>query len=243
MISICIATYNGEEFIEQQLNSILPQLSDNDEIIISDDCSSDNTINIIKQISDPRIKIFRHLKVPCGTTSAYVTKNFENALLNVRGEYVFLSDQDDIWFHNKIKIMLDYLQNYDMVISDAYITDKQLNLLHTTRFFPGCGQTKNLLKAYISTHPFQGSCMAFKRRVLDMALPFPRKVSSHDTWLGYIATTFFKVRLIPEQLMYYRRHENVVSITGKRSHKALVKKVGNRLRYLTLVLLRGIGII
>ena len=89
MISVCIATYNGEHYINQQLKSILSQLSYNDEIIISDDSSNDKTINIIESFNDKRIKLLKYQKY---FNPIY---NFENTLKNVSGDYIFLSDQDD----------------------------------------------------------------------------------------------------------------------------------------------------
>ncbi len=243
MISVCLATYNGLKFIKAQLESILVQLSDKDEIIVSDDQSTDETLDIIRSINDDRIKIYCHDKEFCSSSSAFVTKNFENALSHAKGDIIFLSDQDDVWLPNKVEIMTKYLENYDMVISDAYITDNRLNILYDTRFYSGCSQTKNLLKAYISTHPYQGSCMAFKKRILAKALPFPKGVTSHDTWLGYIGSTFYKVKLIPEKLMFYRRHDSVVSITGEKSGKPILVKVRNRFKYLILLIMRGCGII
>ena len=111
MISICVLTYNGEKFVKQQLLSILQQLKDEDEVIISDDCSSDSTISIIKSLNDKRIRIFHHERIACGykgtmKTCYLVGKNAENALQHARGEYIFLADQDDVWLRNKVEIFL-----------------------------------------------------------------------------------------------------------------------------------------
>lgn len=95
MISVCMATYNGEEYIKEQLESILCQLGEMDEIIISDDGSTDNTLNIIESYNDSRIKI--HIN----TGKHGFVYNFENALQKAKGEYIFLSDQDDIWLPEK----------------------------------------------------------------------------------------------------------------------------------------------
>ena len=103
MNSICIATYNGEKYIHQQLTSILSQINIDDEVIISDDDSTDNTIEIIKSLNDKRIKIihggFHHFKW-----------HFANALQHSKGEYIFLSDQDDIWVEGKYQACLNKLQ-------------------------------------------------------------------------------------------------------------------------------------
>ena len=102
MISVCIATYNGEKYIKEQLDSILPQLKKLDEIIISDDKSKDKTLKIIKTLNDSRIKIFTNPKKG-------LISNFENAITKSSGDYIFLSDQDDIWHENKIQFYLTVL--------------------------------------------------------------------------------------------------------------------------------------
>ncbi|MEM7184509.1 MAG: glycosyltransferase, partial [Spirochaetota bacterium] len=112
MISVCIATFNGEKYIHEQLVSILQQLGTNDEIIISDDSSTDNTIKMIHAINDKRIKIYHNnVRNPI--------QNFENALRKAQGKYIFLSDQDDIWLETKISITIEHLQKYDLVVHDA----------------------------------------------------------------------------------------------------------------------------
>ena len=99
MISICIATFNGEHYIKDQLLSILPQLTVHDEVIISDDNSSDKTIKIIEEFNDLRIKIYYNNPLKKGYSN-----NFENALSKSNQQLIFLCDQDDIWFNNKIQI-------------------------------------------------------------------------------------------------------------------------------------------
>lgn len=123
MISVCIATYNGERFIREQISSIINQLGNEDEIIISDNGSTDSTIDIIKEIDDKRIKLIK------GPKKKSPTSNFENALMHAKGEYIFLSDQDDVWKDNKISICMQYLKHYDCVISDAEMVDENLNII------------------------------------------------------------------------------------------------------------------
>ena len=96
MISVCIATYNGERFIREQIDSILRQLSSDDEIIVSDDGSTDDTISIINSIDDKRIRIIE------GPRKHSPTHNFECAMKEAKGYYIFLADQDDVWKPNKV---------------------------------------------------------------------------------------------------------------------------------------------
>ena len=122
MISVCIATYNGGKYISKQIVSILNQLSDSDEIIVSDDGSKDDTINIIESLCDSRIKSYKN------TGKHGVVPNFENALSKAKGDIIFFSDQDDIWADNKVQIMVRELQNADFVVHDALIMDKDDNV-------------------------------------------------------------------------------------------------------------------
>ena len=115
MISVCIATYNGEKYILEQILSILPQLKENDEIIVSDDSSTDTTLEIIKNINDKRIQIFKN------TGNHGVNSNFDNALKRAHGEYIFLSDQDDVWLPGKVDRCLAELRTADLIMHDATI--------------------------------------------------------------------------------------------------------------------------
>ena len=128
MISVCMATYNGERFIKEQIDQILPQLSQDDELIISDDGSTDRTLEIIASYKDERIKVFHHQKkgnkyYPT-LSLCYSTSNFENALQQAKGDYIFLSDQDDIWEKNKVKICVELLRNYDYVIHNFSVINE-----------------------------------------------------------------------------------------------------------------------
>lgn len=234
MISVCMATHNGEEYIKEQVESILKQLSEDDELIISDDGSIDSTLDIIKSFEDCRIKVYPQ-KSPKGLHGhEYATLNFENALAHAKGNFVFLSDQDDVWAGNKVSTCMKYLQEYDYVVSDAYVTDSELNVVSDTRFTKEEKVHFNKYLAVVLSTPYQGSCAAFNRRVLDKALPFPKGIQSHDRWIGNVAAFYFRYRIIPEKLIYYRRHEGVTSSalgSNKRS-AGLLKTIGYKLGYI-----------
>lgn len=206
MVSVCIATYNGENYIYQQLESILKQIGDGDEIIISDDSSTDRTLEIIASFNDERIKIFGNQKFKNPIF------NFENALNHAKGDIIFLSDQDDIWHEDKVEKMVNSLQEADMVVCDCVFVDNDGKVLIDSYFDlvnSSAGVIKNLRK-----NTYFGCCMAFKKEILKKALPFPKNIPMHDIWLGFVSDMFFKSVFLNEKLIYYRKHNNNASIAS-----------------------------
>ena len=210
MISVCVATYNGEKFIREQIESILCQLSSDDEIIVSDDGSTDGTIVIINCIGDKRIRIIE------GPRKHSPTFNFENALKEAKGDYIFLADQDDVWKTNKVEVCMKWLQKYDCVVSDAEVTDSNLNPL-----YPSLYAIMQVRQGHIYNtvwkNGYTGCCMAFRHEVLNASLPFPKDIPMHDIWIGNVAAYKYNVKFISEKLVLFRRHEDTISCNGKGS--------------------------
>lgn len=221
MISVCIATYNGARYIGEQLASILKQLSAEDEVVVSDDGSTDGTIDIVRSLNDRRIRIVD------GPRRHSPTLNFEWALRNAKGEYIFLADQDDVWLEGKVTRCVEELQMCDCVVSDARVTDSLLNttseslfqLMHVKR-----GRLSNLLWR----NGYTGCCMAFKREVLSKALPFPTDIPMHDIWIGNVAAFCGSLHFINDRLLLFRRHDAAASCNGKRSNYSLWQKLSFR---------------
>lgn len=221
MISVCIATYNGARYIAEQLASILKQLSAEDEVVVSDDGSTDGTIDIVRSFNDRRIRIVD------GPRRHSPTLNFEWALRNAKGEYIFLADQDDVWLEGKVTRCVEELQKCDCVVSDARVTDSFLNttseslfqLMHVKR-----GRLSNLLWR----NGYTGCCMAFKREVLSKALPFPTDIPMHDIWIGNVAAFCGRLHFINDCLLLFRRHDTAASCNGKRSNYSLWQKLSFR---------------
>lgn len=233
MISVCIAAHNGESYIKDQIISILYQLGPDDEVIVSDDSSTDMTLSILNSINDSRIKILHHISPQGLQGHIYATLNFENALKASHGDYIFLSDQDDVWVHNKVAVMMKYLEKFSYVVSDCYVTDANLNIISNSRFTPESGITKNKYLAFLKSTPYQGSCAAFRREVLNKALPFPNGIQSHDRWIGFVADFYFSVKIIPNCLIYYRRHEGVASTGAEgKSRDSIWGRLANRFEYI-----------
>ncbi len=228
MLSVVMATFNGGRFIHEQIASILPQLSVGDELIVSDDGSSDNTLQEIANFTDSRIRLVRN------TGPHGVVPNFENALRMVKGDVVFLCDQDDVWAPNKVELCMKALEHSDLVVHDLLFVDSEGNR-SAGGFFEsrnsGSGFWKNLYK-----NSFMGSCMAFKKYILDFALPFPKDILWHDMWIGLVAERKGRTTFIPERLLYYRRHGSNVSPTGDKSSFTFMKQLQYRWSMLVNVL-------
>lgn len=209
MISVCMATYNGSLYLRQQVKSILCQLSPEDELVVSDDGSRDDTLQILSSYNDNRIKVFsnqgKHGVVP----------NFENALRHARGDVIFLADQDDVWMPGKVEKVMFVLQDYDFVVHNAEMVDGSLRSqgidffsLRHTRY----GYWRNLWKMR-----YLGCTMAFKRETLRYILPFPKNILWHDMWAAAVLHLKFQGTLIDKPLMWYRRHGDNASPSGENS--------------------------
>lgn len=207
MISVCMATYNGEKYVQRQLFSILKQIDKNDEIIIVDDCSTDKTLEQIKKIGDSRISLHINEK------NMGVNKTFEKALCMANGEIIFLSDQDDIWKDDKVKIVMRYLEKNpltDLIQHDAVVIDDENNVLMESFFafrgYAGSSVIRNFIKG---TH--LGCCMAMRKKMLHDCLPIS-EMPYYDKWLIITAVLCgHKVECINEKLIYYVRHNGTVT--------------------------------
>ncbi len=208
--------------MREQIDSILIQLEATDELVISDDASYDETIQIITSYRDPRIKLLKH------NVAKGIARNFEHALKACLGDYIFLADQDDVWNKSKISTMLLSLKTHDLVICDCQITDEALRLTQPS-FFANNGSRKGFIKN-LFRNSYIGCCMAFRRTVLERALPFPTDIPIHDFWIGLTAELYFNIKFIPDTLVYHRRHESNASTTGSLSRLSIFKRLDYRYR-------------
>ncbi|WP_432472048.1 glycosyltransferase family 2 protein [Amphritea sp. HPY] len=201
-ISIAMATYNGAKFLEEQLNSFLDQTRLPDELIITDDCSSDETEEII--VSFTQTAPFKVIFSRNNKNLGYCA-NFNAALMKTTGDLVFLSDQDDVWFPEKIEHMIAVVEKHPealVVMNDAALTDEGLNEVGVTKL----GQIKSM---GLSVDSFiMGCCCAARRELLDLCLPISEDYNSHDRWIVKFADGLNAKIVDRRVLQYYRRHEN-----------------------------------
>lgn len=204
MISVCIATYNGSAYIDRQLRSILDQLEPSDEVVLVDDYSSDNTIEIVEAFGDPRVKIFRN------DPNRGVIRTFERAIQQASGDIVFLSDQDDVWYPNKVAEFLNiFHSNPDVVLalSDAQLIDARDEITGLS-YFKERGKFSSSMLANILKNKYLGCTMAFRTSIRPRILPFPPDIPMHDMWIGCISAFYGRVFYFDTPLMAYRRHGN-----------------------------------
>lgn len=219
-VSVCIATYNGAAFIERQLKSILIQLHSLDEVIVSDDNSTDATCQLVKSLNDPRIRLIMNSgrKGPVG--------NFENALRLASGNFIFLADQDDEWLPDKVSETVAFLKIHDLVLSDCRVVDKSGGLIHESFF--RLRKSRPGFWANLYKNSYNGCCMAFRRDVLDYALPFPPTIHMHDWWIGLLVEAKGRTYFYPKPLINYTRHGGNASPTGEEGY-GFKTKIANRL--------------
>lgn len=243
-VSVCMACFNGEKYIKEQIDSILVQLTDHDELIISDDGSTDRTVRIIESYTDKRVSLYK-------SNFRSHLKNFDFVLSKANGSYIFLTDQDDVWYPNKIEVTLECFKNYNLIVCNCEYTNENLELIGLNWFSnlnAGSGLIKNFTK-----NTYLGCCMAFDRKVLNAALPFPNGINSHDTWIGLIAEIVGRPYFNDQKLQLFRRHglnfSNDLNLQGKdamitnKSNSSLSKIVFNRLILLKNLLWRILNLV
>ena len=223
MISVCLAAYKGEKYIEEQIRSILPQLSFEDEIIVSDDKPGGRTEKIVRRLSEEDQRI-----IYVEGRGRGVVANFTNAIRYSRGDKIYLCDQDDVWLPEKVKRVSEaFSEGADLVLHNAYVTDENLNITSHS-FFNDRGSKKGVINNVIK-NSYMGCCMAFDRKLLKKIMPIPRYIPMHDQWIGLMGEIYGKVTLVDTPLIYYRVHGS--NVTAGREEASIQQKIRWR-RYL-----------
>lgn len=201
-VSVLLATYNGEKYISDQMDSILKQLSYEDEILVSDDGSEDNTIKIIESYleKDNRIKLYKNKRLG-------VIRNFEFLIKRANHEIIFLCDQDDIWLDNKVNETIKCFQEtgkkvvlHNGVHFHGKVEDKNYKKIISNR---RAGFLNNLLKSN-----YWGCCMSFKKDFIPHIIPFPKKITAHDQWIGLVSEHQKETYFLDNVLIYHRIHQD-----------------------------------
>jgi glycosyltransferase involved in cell wall biosynthesis len=227
-IDVCIASYRGALFIEEQIDSILTQLQPGDRLIIADDGSTDGTLDIIRRYGN-------QVMLVSGERVGGVVPNFERVLSASDADATVLADQDDVWLSGRLDYVRTALLTADLVILNGEIVDQELISLNRT-IFSAIGVRHGFL-ANLKQNAFVGCCMAFRRGVRERVLPFPPGIPWHDWYIGLVAELTGTVARVDAVTMLYRRHGANFSPTGEASTNSLWRKIVMRLRVLFGVLI------
>lgn len=214
-VSVALAAWNGEKYIHDQLASVLCQLKEEDEIVISLNPCTDRTEDVIRAFHDERIHVFH-----CEEKG--IIPNFENAVMHCHNEIIFLCDQDDLWVRDKVEKVCACFADPDTVLveHDCLYVDENLHETGETLFHKRHPHTGFLYNYVRNT--YQGSCMAFRKELVSVVCPFPRDIAMHDQWIGLLAEKTGGVVYLKEPLLLYRRHDNTGSADN---HIPIMKKL------------------
>jgi len=219
LVSIIIGTFNGALYIEEQLESILNQTYSPLEIIITDDASNDNTLDIVNTYS----KKHNHIKIHAFDTNVGYIKNFERGIALAKGDYVALSDQDDWWMPSKIERLMNTINYHELAYCDSEFVDENL-----TEMKNSFSNVKNLVSIHSPIPLLIDNCVSghaslFKKSLFEKAIPFPDFIP-HDWWLAYVASLEKGILYLDEPLVKYRHHQHNVIASSKKNKKDKSKK-------------------
>ena len=233
-VSVCMATFNGERHVRQQVESILAELAPDDELVIVDDASTDSTLQVVRGLGDPRIRVLEN------PTNLGYAATFERALTAAVGRDLFLADQDDVWPAGRVAVMRAALRSGSVVAGNVAVLDGPDRLRGPfgnpdwrLRAADSDRRLGNLLRLAASNMPYYGSAMAVRRDALDLALPFPPSAKElHDAWLALIGIATGSLVHVEQRVVLRRVHE--ANVTGR--VRSPGKVLRGRLLFLRMVL-------
>ena len=219
-ISVCMAAYNGAGHIEEQIASILPEIGPHDELVVVNDCSTDATSDLVAGMNDPRIRL-----INADRNVGYV-RTFERALGEARGEYVFLSDQDDVWLPGRVERMISALDGRNMVVSNCRHVEGPSGRFHDIRLKAADSDhtVRNLAGIVVGYRLHWGCAMAFRRVLLAQILPFPAYMDeSHDQWIATVGNVNRSIVYLEEDTILHRLHGENLTPSGIRSASKILR--------------------
>ncbi|HGM6067310.1 TPA: glycosyltransferase family 2 protein [Stenotrophomonas maltophilia] len=218
-ISIAVCTYNGERFLQEQLDSLLAQTRHPDQLVIRDDASSDGTLALLRAFVPRAEALGIAVDLQVNSLNVGYRQNFDGALRACSGDLVFLCDQDDVWYPDKLQRFcaeFDARPELLALHSDAQLIDEEGKPLHqllfaALRYTPADRARMHAgdgFQLMLKRNLMTGAAMAFRRSILTDALPLPDKDWVHDAWIGTLAAMRGRIDSLPEALIGYRLHSN-----------------------------------
>lgn len=245
MISIAMTTYNGAQYLREQLDSILSQSVSDFELVVCDDCSTDNTFLILKEYAekDSRILIYRN------ENNYGFKKNFEKVILLTKGEYVALCDQDDVWTKDHLEVLLNGIGDKMIAAGNSDLIDangKRIGLTLKQMEALGSFSTDEMSRALsfiLFRNPIQGSSMLIRKDFFEKALPIPDEVDYHDAWFSIFSCFWGGMSYVDEIVNGYRMHEKNVTghrVQAKSRFRYFLRSIKHDLSYDRAAMIRSI---
>jgi len=232
LVSVALATFNGKKYLQEQLDSIYNQTYKHIEVIVSDDASNDQTIDLLNEYKSKHgLKYYKNDK------NLGFISNFQKAIEHCTGDYIALADQDDIWHPNKIEKLLKNIGSKPLICSDALVIDSNGNVLSESlsdyaklKFF-----YQDQFKYLLFGNFVPGCTMLFKKELKEYILPISKNFPFHDWWIALVTATMGGIAFCDEPLMMYRRHDSNCSLTAhpeKQNGSNITKKITDVISYI-----------
>jgi glycosyltransferase involved in cell wall biosynthesis len=234
MISIAMAAYNGEKYIKEQIDSILNQTFQDFELIVCDDCSADSTWSILQEYEqrDKRILCYLNEK------NLGFNKNFEKAIGLCKGEYIAISDQDDIWTTDHLAVLLENIGNNLICCGDSMLVNENGECIYKhseifdNKILINTSAEQKVLRILYASNLFAGACMLIRKKGLQVMLPIPDSIRFYDAWFALYACVKSALIYIPNIVRYYRQHSsNAAGKHEKYTSRYLFKHFSSIIKY------------
>ena len=220
MIDILMATYNGEKYLREQLDSILRQSNTDWRLIIRDDCSNDSTVQIIQeyQAQYPDKLVLIQADTPSGSAQNNFFQLIKYWQQHCDTQYIMFADQDDVWLQNKVQTTLAEMQQLEqqrgreiplLVHTDLIVVDAELNVINPSMFaMQNMDAKRDKLNNILVQNIVTGCTMMVNKLLLDMVTEIPKRAVMHDMWLALIASAFGHICFVEEVTILYRQHDS-----------------------------------
>lgn len=218
-----MTTFNGGRFLRKQLDSILHQSLPVDEIVVGDDGSTDETLEILKEYAAQS-----NLRYFSNSTNLGFVRNFEKTLSQCTGDLIFLADQDDLWYPEKMKILVESIGDSWLIHSDCQLIDENDQLI--SLYFKGKIGTHKNGEDFLFANVVTGCTALIDRKLLELALPFPQGILYHDWYLGLLAAYHGKITYYPEALLGYRQHALQDTGSGAQEKSSILRNCLKRIQ-------------
>lgn len=207
MVEILIALYNSSKYIREQIESIENQTYKNIKIIVRDDDSTDNTLDIIEELKNKYHNIqivFDNVK--CGNPK----DNFGELIKHASAEYIMFCDHDDVWLDNKVEISVNAISRFDdiptMGSTDSILVDEKLENIDSNKL--ETSKKTDQFSRLLVDNCYMGCTMILNKKLYNMINNIPKECLMHDIWVALVASSMGKIVIIPEKCMLYRQHGN-----------------------------------